>query len=113
MNRRATGLRAWVLQRATAIYMLVLFPCLIIHFTFFAPESYEAWRSWIAQPLISIFLSLGLLSILLHAWVGVRDIFLDYVHQLSVRLVLLTFTAFGLIACGTWGLQLILLAKIQ
>ncbi len=112
MSRRASGFRAWVLQRITALYLVLLFPYLMWHFLLTPPADVYAWRNWIAQPIISIALSLGLLSILLHAWVGVRDIFVDYVKPLWLRLTLLAVTAFGLLACGMWGTQLIFLTRI-
>lgn len=112
MSRHASGFRAWVMQRITAIYLLLLFPYLLFHFIYTPPADLHAWRSWIAQPWISTALSLGLISIMLHAWVGVRDIFIDYIHPLPLRLLLLALTAFGLIACGIWGTQLIFMTRI-
>jgi succinate dehydrogenase / fumarate reductase membrane anchor subunit len=112
MSRRAAGLWAWVLQRATAIYLGLLLPWLLLHFLFSPPTDADTWRAWVAQPLIGMALSLGLLSLLAHAWVGVRDIFIDYVHPLAIRLTLLGLTAFGLLACAVWGLQIIFLTRI-
>lgn len=112
MSRRASGFGAWVLQRITGIYLIFLFPYLLMYFLFTPPADIDEWRSWIAQPIISIALSLGLLSMLLHAWVGVRNIYIDYVRSLSLRVSLLTLTAFGLLACGMWGTQLIFLTRI-
>jgi succinate dehydrogenase / fumarate reductase membrane anchor subunit len=112
MSRRSSGLQAWVVQRVSAIYLALLFPYLILHFLCAAPADIEAWRGWIAQPLISLALALGLVSLLLHAWVGVRDIFFDYVHPFGLRLSLLVLTAFGLLACGLWGLQILFLTHL-
>lgn len=112
MSRRATGFRAWVLQRATALYLMLWLPYLMIHFLFFPPADLETWRSWIAQPIISITLAIGLYSIILHAWVGLRDIYIDYIKLLSLRLTLLMGTAFGLVACAIWGTQLIFMTRV-
>lgn len=112
MSRYASGMRAWIFQRLTAIYLMLFLPWLILHFAFSAPQDALALKGWLAQPMISLAVLLGLSSLLLHAWIGVRDILIDYVKPFGLRLTLLTLTAFGLIACGVWGLQLVLLTRI-
>lgn len=111
-GRRAAGLRAWVVQRLSAVYLGLFFIYLIGHFIFVPPASYEAWRLWVAQPHISMALLLFFLALLLHAWVGVRNVLIDYVRFFGLRLVLLALTGLALIACGVWGLQVVILARI-
>ncbi|HEC15136.1 MAG TPA: succinate dehydrogenase, hydrophobic membrane anchor protein [Sedimenticola sp.] len=111
-GRRAAGLRAWVVQRLSAIYLGLFFVYLIGCFVFAPPASHEAWRSWVAHPYISMALLLFFLSLLLHAWVGVRNVLIDYVKPFGLRLVLLALTGLALIACGAWGLQVVILARI-
>lgn len=111
MSRRAAGLWAWLMQRISSIYLMLLLPTLLAHFLFTPPADGAAWRSWVSQPGIVILLSLGLFSLLMHAWVGLRDIFIDYLPPLAIRLPLLTLTAFGLLACAVWGLQILLLVN--
>lgn len=112
MSRYASGMRAWIFQRLTALYLMVFLPWLILSFTLNPPADSLGLKSWMAQPLVSLALLLGLFSLLLHAWVGIRDILIDYIKPFAVRLTLLTLAAFGLIACGAWGLQLVLLTRI-
>ena len=49
-----------------------------------------------------------ILSILVHAWVGMRSIYLDYLHPLWLRFSVTLFTAFGLLALGLWAAQILL-----
>ncbi len=112
MSRYASGMRAWIFQRLSALYLLVFFPWMLLHFIFDAPADAAALKNWIAEPIVAIGIAMGLLSLLLHAWIGVRDIFIDYIKPFGLRLFLLTTTAVGLIACGVWGLQIILLTRI-
>ena len=111
MSRLASGLKAWAIQRVSAIYLGLLFPYLLLHFLISAPANAQAWRDWVAQPLVSLALALGLIALILHAWVGLRDIFFDYIHPLGLRVALLSLTATGLLACGLWGLRILLLVQ--
>ncbi len=110
MRTGATGLRAWAFQRITAIYLLLFFIFLLGHFVLSPPVDYAAWRSWVAQPAISIAGYLFFLSLMLHAWVGIRDVLIDYVHPPVIRLGLLFLFGFALAACGLWALQVIIRA---
>jgi len=112
MSRYASGMRAWIFQGLSAIYLLFFFPAMLWHFLTDAPVSHAALKSWIAEPLTGLFILLGLFSLLLHAWIGIRDILIDYIKPFGLRLSLLTLTAVGLIASGLWGLQIVLLTNI-
>jgi succinate dehydrogenase / fumarate reductase, membrane anchor subunit len=105
--RRASGFRAWLLQRVTAIYLGLFTPVLLWRLVLAPPASYLEWREWVAGPWVNLGLLLFALSVLLHAWVGVRDILVDYVHPLPARLALLSVTGFGLVACGLWLMQIL------
>ncbi len=48
-----------------------------------------------------------ILSLAYHAWVGVRDIWMDYVKRVGVRLVLHVFTLVWLVACTGWAVQVL------
>jgi len=111
-GRRAAGLKAWVYQRITAVYLGGFLLYMVGFFIISPPSSYEMWRSWVAQPHVSMALQLFFISLLLHAWVGIRNILIDYVHPFELRFVLLTLTGLGLLACGVWSLQVVILAHI-
>ena len=113
MSRRATGLRAWILQRITALYLALYTLFLIGLFLLDPPESYDAWRTWFATPWTSVPLLLYALAILLHAWVGIRDVLIDYVHPLMLRLLLLTLFGLGLIGSGLWVMRVVFLASVM
>ncbi len=112
MSRRASGLRAWFLQRATAIYLILFILYLLQHMIFSAPADFTAWRDWLAQPLVSLAVLLFFASLLLHAWVGIRDVIIDYVHPTAIRVSVLTVIGFVLVGCAAWTLKIIILAQI-
>ncbi len=102
MSRRASGFRAWVFQRISAVYLglYTLFLCWL--FLFSPPASYAEWKELVACPGFNISLLFCVFFLLLHAWVGTRDIIIDYVHPLMIRVVALTVLALGLIGSGLW-----------
>jgi succinate dehydrogenase / fumarate reductase membrane anchor subunit len=65
-----------------------------------APSSYESWRRWVGGDAMRVATLLFFAALLLHAWVGLRDVVLDYVHPLALRLAVLGVIAAGLAALG-------------
>jgi succinate dehydrogenase / fumarate reductase membrane anchor subunit len=110
MSRKASGLRAWILQRLTAVYMALFVIYLALLWLPSPPDSHAVWRAWVANPWVSIAILLFFLSLLLHAWIGIRDVLIDYVRPIGARLTLLALTGLGLLGCGLWVLELILMA---
>ncbi|MBT3091418.1 MAG: succinate dehydrogenase, hydrophobic membrane anchor protein [Candidatus Thiodiazotropha endolucinida] len=110
MSRHATGLRAWFLQRATAIYLLLFIIYVLQHMIANPPQDYHAWQGWIAQPLVGLGILLFFTSLLLHAWVGFRDVLIDYIHPTAIRVTVLTLVGFVLVGCAIWVLQIIFTA---
>jgi len=112
VSRKASGFRAWLLQRVSAVYLALYLLYLVFHFSLNAPADYTAWHAWLAKPLTGIFMALFFLSLLMHAWIGVRDIVIDYVHPLAVRLLVLTGVALLLTGCGFWVLRTLVLVAL-
>jgi succinate dehydrogenase / fumarate reductase membrane anchor subunit len=48
-----------------------------------------------------------IVAMLYHAWVGIRDIWMDYVKPVSVRLSLQVFSIVWLVACAGWAIQVL------
>jgi len=101
----STGLRSWMIQRLSAVYLAVFFPVALIALAIQAPGSYRQWHDWLAQPAVNVAAGLFFLCLLLHAWVGIRDVILDYVKPFAVRLVVLVVIGFTWLAMGLWVLR--------
>ncbi|KPJ95197.1 MAG: hypothetical protein AMJ55_04430 [Gammaproteobacteria bacterium SG8_15] len=104
----ASGLRAWTIQRLSAVYMLAFVLYAGISYTMADATGFDPWLSWISHPFNNIVVGLFIFSLLFHAWVGARDIVLDYVKPHGFRLVKLAFLALLLIAMGLWALKILL-----
>ena len=112
MSRKASGLKAWAIQRLTAIYIGLFSLYLMAVLLFAAPTDYPAWKAWIGSPVVSIALMLFIFSILMHAWIGVRDVLIDYIHPIAVRAALLGLIALALVAMGLWAAQALILVRL-
>jgi succinate dehydrogenase / fumarate reductase membrane anchor subunit len=96
------GLKDWIAQRATAVYM-ALFTLVFAACTLCLPDlSYESWTALFSSPFIRFFGFLFALALFYHAWIGVRDIWMDYVKPTGVRLALHVVTLFLLIGYAAW-----------
>ena len=112
MSRQVSGLRAWVMQRITAVYLLLYFPYLLLTLASEPPAGHAQWVAWLARPGVSLGVLLFFAALLLHSWVGFRDAVIDYVHPIAARVTLLALLGFGLIACGLWALKVVILAHV-
>jgi succinate dehydrogenase / fumarate reductase membrane anchor subunit len=112
MSRKASGLKAWAIQRVTAIYVGLFALYLLLILLVSAPDGYAAWRDWFAAPSMGIATLVFVISVLMHAWVGIRDVLIDYVKPIAVRATLLSLLALGLLACGLWAAQALILVRL-
>ncbi|QKT02413.1 succinate dehydrogenase, hydrophobic membrane anchor protein [Ectothiorhodospiraceae bacterium 2226] len=112
MSWRGTGLRAWVWQRLSALYLLLFVAAASAYLVFSPPPDHAAWRVTFEQPLPAMLVAGFVFALLVHAWVGMRDVIIDYVHVPWARLAALVALGLGLLAIGLWAL-FILLAVVQ
>ncbi len=87
--------------------MLGFIVFVLAHFLVSPPHSYEDWRGWIASPGIGVASFLFVAALLTHAWVGLRDVTLDYVASLAARIAALSLIAVSLLAAGAWTVRLL------
>ena len=108
MSFQVQGMRAWLLQRITAVFIALYSLSLISWVTLNFPISYISWHSVFSQPIILILTIIFYLSLFIHAWVGIRDILVDYAKPNSVRFVLLITLALSLLIMATWLLLIVI-----
>ncbi|HHH36696.1 MAG TPA: succinate dehydrogenase, hydrophobic membrane anchor protein [Gammaproteobacteria bacterium] len=108
MSRRAAGLRAWLLQRISAVYLALY----VVYFLLASPAAggAAAWRAWLGSPWPLLAMALFFLALSIHAWVGVRDVIIDYVHPAGLRLLLLC--GLGVVLLGSLLWALLALAEV-
>ena len=107
MSRPTHGLRDWLLQRLTAIYLALFLGYLLLHFLIQPQHNFQEWHGWMTHPAMIIATALFILAVLVHGWVGMRDVVLDYVQSIRLRITILSLIALTLIGCGIWTLRLL------
>ena len=83
-----TGTGTWLLQRATAVALALALPGLAIYFMTALPTDFSGWQALFAPLWLRVLMLLTIAALALHAWVGMRDIFMDYVRPTGLRLAL-------------------------
>jgi len=107
----ATGLRAWLVQRASAVYILLFIVFFMAHFAADPPHSYHAWHAWMTSYGVRVGTTVFFAALLAHAWVGLRDVIIDYVHFAAFRVCVLALLDFGLAAMGVWMMRILWMAR--
>ena len=102
MTFRASGMRAWLLQRLSSVYMVVFIVAVLLWYAMSDSISYTEWRDLLADPVITVAVALFFSSLLIHAWIGMRDVLIDYMPIMGMRLIMLLGIAVFLIAMGIW-----------
>jgi succinate dehydrogenase / fumarate reductase membrane anchor subunit len=102
------GLMEWLLQRVSSLYMAGFVVIIVVYFSIVPIHDYVAWQAWFASGPMRLAWALFFLSLLVHAWIGLRSIYMDYLHPLWLRFSVSLLTAFGLLALGLWSAQILL-----
>lgn len=97
------GLRHWLLQRITAVLMLLCLLAITALLLHQQPTSYPAWRALWSLAWVRLVTLLLLGSLLLHAWLGVRDILDDYVPSRRVKIALQRLAGTALLLEAAWS----------
>jgi succinate dehydrogenase / fumarate reductase, membrane anchor subunit len=102
------GFKDWLSQRATAVLMAVFTLLLLIRFLLIkGPVSYEGWAGVFAPQWMKVITFSVIIALCWHVWVGVRDIYMDYIKPVSIRLSLQVATIMYLIGCAGWAIQVL------
>lgn len=102
------GLRDWLAQRVTAILM-ALFTVLVLAQLIFTkrPAGYDLWAGIFSAQWMKVITLTVIIALAFHVWVGIRDIWMDYVKSVSLRLSLHVFSLVWLIGCAGWAIQVL------
>lgn len=101
------GLRGWLIQRVSAAVMGVYAVLLVVVLGAQAELTYASWTGLFGRGWMRVATLLFVISLLFHAWVGIRDVFMDYVKHTGLRLLLQVLTILWLVGCAGWALQIL------
>lgn len=101
------GLGSWLVQRfsagVTAAYILFIGTWALMN----APVGYGAWAELFSGNVVRSFTLLALAAAFFHAWVGVRNVVMDYVKPAGVRLAIHVVVILALTLYGIWSVQIL------
>lgn len=100
------GLRDWLVQRFTALIMFA-FTLFMLGVAVVQAPDFAAWRLLFASAWMRYFTLLFALSLLWHAWIGMRNILMDYVHATRLRLPLQVMVIIALLIYAMWAIDIL------
>jgi len=104
------GLGSWLWQRMTAVIMLIssiVFFGFVAYWALNVNSSINSWQLVFNNILVKIVVQLFFVALLIHAWVGIRDLWMDYIQSTSVRLTLHTLTILWLVGSLIYSIKVI------
>ncbi|MGE3162804.1 MAG: succinate dehydrogenase, hydrophobic membrane anchor protein [Burkholderiales bacterium] len=101
------GLRDWLAQRITAAIMAVYSVIALVVVLTGAPISYAVWKDLFAQGWMRVATLLFAASLAWHAWVGMRDIIMDYLKPAGARLAAEIVVVLALAGYLGWTVQIL------
>jgi succinate dehydrogenase / fumarate reductase membrane anchor subunit len=101
------GFRDWLSQRVTAVLMVLFTLALLVQFILGGPVGYDCWAGIFSRQWMKVLTFVVILSLAWHAWVGMRDVWMDYIKPVGVRLLAQVFTIVWLVGCAGWAVQVL------
>ncbi len=101
------GIRDWLAQRISAVVMAMYSIFIVVVLLMQPTLDYVTWKALFANQWIRIYTLIFLLSLFFHAWVGVRDIFMDYIQPVAIRLTLEIMAIIALVFYTIWSVQIL------
>lgn len=100
------GLRDWAMQRITAVLMLI-YTVFFLAVVILLPSDYASWQAFFAQTWVRLVTQIFVIALALHAWVGIRDLWMDYIKPFGQRLTLHVATIVWLVGCVVYSVKVI------
>jgi succinate dehydrogenase / fumarate reductase, membrane anchor subunit len=101
------GLKDWLIQRLTAVYLAIYSVLLVSVWIGCSPWSYAKWTTLFHTPWFQVATVLALFTILLHAWIGIWTVTTDYIKPTVLRLIVQSSVMFVLLAQLIGGFMMI------
>lgn len=102
------GFRDWLAQRVTGVIMAAFTLVVLLQVIFSkGPIGYESWSGIFSAQWMKVLTFSVIIALLYHAWVGIRDIWMDYIKPVGLRLVLHVLSIMWLAGCAGWAIQVL------
>jgi succinate dehydrogenase / fumarate reductase membrane anchor subunit len=101
------GFGTWLAQRVTAVVMAAFTLVLLVQLLMPGELGYDRWAAIFSAQWMKVLSFAVIVALAYHAWVGVRDIWMDYVKPVGIRLTLHLLTIVWLVGCAGWAIQVL------
>jgi len=120
------GMRDWLAQRVTAAVMGVFTLLLLLQYLLpayartpagervkdaagngVALSGYDKWAGIFSPQWMKLLTFVVIVSLAYHAWVGMRDVWMDYVKSFAARLTIEVLSIVWLLGCLGWAVQVL------
>ncbi|MDH4190871.1 MAG: succinate dehydrogenase, hydrophobic membrane anchor protein [Betaproteobacteria bacterium] len=101
------GLRDWLAQRISGVLIAVYVFAILVALPGGRPLTYAAWRGFFEQGWVRVSTLVFAASLAWHMWVGIRDILMDYVQPVGLRLALHTVVLLTILAYLAWAIHIL------
>ena len=101
------GWRDWLVQRVTAVLMILYTLLVLGLLLWFGGLDFGAWKATFDNEAFRIGTFVFMLALFWHAWVGMRNILMDYVKPVLVRLTLQVLVIGALVGYAGWTIQIL------
>lgn len=101
------ALRDWLIQRVTAVILVIYVLVMTVFFVTTPQVSFLEWQTLFAHPWMKGLTLLTVISTAWHAWLGLWIVLTDYVKNLSIRLALQTIIIILLLGCIIWTFRIL------
>ncbi|MEN9774238.1 MAG: succinate dehydrogenase, hydrophobic rane anchor protein [Pseudomonadota bacterium] len=101
------GLLDWMAQRVTAVILAVYTVVLGVSLLALPELNHTSWKALFSGTFMRVLSLLALLALFWHAWIGVRDIFMDYIKPTALRLTLQVLTIVLLVGYAIWAINIL------
>lgn len=96
------GVKDWLVQRVTAVLMTVYLIVLAGVLFAVTPQDYAAWKGIFSHQGMRIATFVFFMCVFWHAWIGMRNILMDYVHSTAIRLTAQILVVTALLFYWVW-----------
>ncbi|HYR00514.1 MAG TPA: succinate dehydrogenase, hydrophobic membrane anchor protein [Casimicrobiaceae bacterium] len=101
------GLFDWLAQRITAIVMALYALLFVAIALYHGGIDYPLWQALFAHGGFKVATFLFMAALLYHAWVGAREIYMDYLKPVALRLAVQAATIALLVGYLGWTIQVL------
>jgi len=102
-----TGLRDWFIVRVTAVIIAAWFFTLLFFWLTHLHPNFPEWHHFFTHSGVRVFTLFAILSVVLHAWIGIWVVLTDYIKAIYLRLLLQVSTILLLIGYGGWAAKIV------